>query len=311
MKNHPRSYTRLSDSNFRDLLKILLILSLMPLAILFYSLRVKDQIATQAEQIADGEPYCILVPKGDSGYRPAKNFTDTMGLLMRGSNAQNHAVLVVGYQEHPKTYHWSYFNFGFEEGALTTGRRDDCIGHKFDYNNLSLGDYSETVAIMVNSTTYHIPLVYQPYTLHNGLGFVTQIPSFRPAKATYGNMLHVYKHRGRPMRLLEEDPGETKTFVSLVEYGLETSPYQSARAGADSDTPYGTYYAKNDEGDLATIISCPGPEDIDCQVRFNEGEWTYSFKLMPTELHQWRSIERQVVEFVDSFAGLPASVRSN
>lgn len=275
---------------------------------------VRYRLAEHAAVIAAGQPYCIVVPRGYR-YVPAIEFIDTMGLVMVGSRERNHAILVVGYKENQKTYHWSYFNNGFVEGAYGPFGFT-CAKNKFDYDNLKSSDYAETVSISTNGIEYLVPLVYQPSKLGSGLDasivFVVQLPEFKPVRDTRSvrrsTTIHAEKHNGKPLRAVEELPSSMDNYHSLREYGLKTGQYVTAsgvwrpkNTDTDSGSRYGIYYAEDINGNVAAVISCLTTSETKCLHEFKRNEITYSFHHMSSELARWRELEESVVSFVDSF----------
>lgn len=285
------------------------------LLILTYSLMVRSRVAEHAAEIAADQPYCIVVPRGYR-YVPAIEFIDTMGLVMHGSRERNHAILVVGYKENQKTYHWSYFNNGFVEGAYGPFGFT-CAKNKFDYENLKSSDYAETVSISANGVEYLVPLVYQPSKLGSGLDasivFMAQLPEFKPVRDTRSvrviPLIHAQKHNGKPLRAVEELPNSMDNYQSLREYNLKTGQYVIASGtwlpkNTDTDYSgpgYGIYYAEDINGNVAAVISCLFSPEVQCLHEFKRGEITYSFHHMPSDLVRWRELEENVVKFVDSF----------
>lgn len=134
LKKELQDFIACASSSWRRKIVTLCIVLSVPC----YTLLVKFSVANQAQTIAAGRPYCILVATTRQAknnysnkyyqykdYKPADRFIDTLGLYMRGDGGINHAVLVVGDRPNAISYHWSYLNHRFIEGSYG-GSKSDC-----------------------------------------------------------------------------------------------------------------------------------------------------------------------------------------
>lgn len=293
------------------------------LLVVGYAFQVKARIAEQAKKLAHGQPYCILVAKQKShttrgftsvstNYEVADSFMDTMGLIMRGDKARNHAVLVVGYQENQIHFHWSYGSFGFVEGAHAA-YGNKCAPYKFDYANLRAADYLETTDIALDDATYRVPLVYQPRSYRDNpqtgvdeesFSINAVLPALRPAKlrcpAGVCHVITVSKAGTRDLQVYATAtrPANDKHASSL--HGLRKSA--ELRGSGDSDRPdpslpWGNYYKVDTGAGITTRVRCLSS----CTITFDREGLRYSFNIEPENLGQWPHYEDTVAAFVGRF----------
>lgn len=270
-----------------------------------WSLKVHWKVMDQARTLAKDRPWCLMVPDGD-GYRLADHFTDTLGLLMRGDKGHNHAILVVGYRENQKTWHWSYYQFSFLPGSYGPWR--SCASYKYDYDHLKPADLRETRELAMGGMVYAIPVVYQPSQYGQYLAWFARQPGFTPTKDACGNrlcnMIGAQPAQDQPLHLPKPLADGNTHAVPLESAGLQPAPFKWNRKHNPiaSGLPYGNYYTADDHGNVTTIIECLGPASVQCRMAFIRNGIRYSLHLMPARLAHWKSVQDRLVCRLAGFA---------
>ncbi|WP_375462321.1 hypothetical protein [uncultured Enterovirga sp.] len=290
------------------------------------------RVVTDAKEIAGSQPYCIQVAGRDSAdYRPARSWFDLSILAMRAEASgplylQHHAVLVVGEATKPRLYHWSYWRGRFEDGVLNGG----IVDHGPTVTCLPVQDFADGQPLLFPEPlhenyvrysphdAYRIPVAWQARWsggMSRTLSLATASPDFQPLDRRWSELtpgqrdsswVFVQWDPKWVLELIKDGPrgdvSEQGVELGLcrtttVTRGKDEKKYISRRYVALTDGP-----ALGDAN--ITVIDCFSPSEAfpdSCQHRFiNRGRHFY-FRHAPSNVPDWRNMQRRVLELMTSF----------
>ncbi len=272
-----------------------------------YSISVILSVKASAERFANQNPYCVQVAT-HFAYREVTSSLDLAGFRMKGNVVRNHAVLVVDNPEGPKLYHWSYWQNSFIEGAygnppILCNPRHDFLG--------SLGDFEQDGKRRLTSSylgfryKFSIPSAYRPeFSGLEQLSFYARAPEFKPVHKAdrkrlpspfftvyFGHDADTYVESWR-LR-----PNKERKIESLgLKYGLVVERVFNGRTSPDIQ-----YYTVGDDGSTTTLIRCFDDVVTQCSHAFYDGQFSYGFHQMPSDLTNWKGIQENARAIFDGF----------
>lgn len=264
-----------------------------------YSLR------SQAASLAAGGNFCVQVA-GEDGYVPARGWRDTLGLLMRGHGGLHHAVLVVGDERRPATWHWSYLRNRFVPG--TYGPHPVVCRPARDYFvNPARRDDDGALRFALDGRVLSIPRAYHPEPKWPGgmVGYMilATAPSFTPADTMcdrrWCNLVFVaFRGGGSPAGSAALLPRDDLA-------GRHESVHGLAHVG-DS----GHYLEIADDGEVITHVTCM-KGGTGCSHMFKSGACVFSFHHAAADLARWRGMQRRLVALHERFEVTPPAPHAN
>jgi hypothetical protein len=282
-----------------------------------------SSVVEQAKLTAGNKPFCIQVAdNGQPSYRPAGTLLDLSGLTLRSQfEVQHHAILVVGDEEDPQFFHWSYRKQEFVPGVINQrvaeyGPGVTCVPRR-DFAHGLLLLFPQTSADRYvrfsKQDAFHIPAAYQPRWSSRSLSIAAPAPDFTPLKTSWdrlsaherdSNWVFVQWNPAWLLSLMASTDGQAIeqgiTFGLqkhlIVWRGRDSKDYESHRYIAPADRP--------DSGINLTRITCPPPSGQmlkSCQHRFLHGSRHYYFRHRPEDVPRWQEMQKKVLDLFASF----------
>ncbi|WP_157203422.1 hypothetical protein [Methylomicrobium agile] len=274
-----------------------------------FSATVMYSARNSAKTIANDNPYCIQIATTSTAYREISSSVDLAGFRMKGNGPLNHAELVVDDMGGQELYHWSYKSNFFEEGAYGNPPIF-CNPRENFLDSLGEIEYKDESRVSFSYAGYKfkIPKEYSP---------TFNIPSFAGIQML---ILSAAVPRFEPV--LEPDFRKVPTVGLDVGFGY--SPLiQSWRLRADkdhqvegqalqnglivekvrgkSDSTTVQYYVEEKDGSTQTLIRCFDSMGYQCTHMFFDGEFSYYFHHMPSDLSNWKDMHERAKTVFRSF----------
>lgn len=265
-------------------------------------------VRESAKVIAGHDPYCIQVAK-PGAYKEATSYFDLSWLHMRGQGSLNHAILVVGDSDNPKLYHWSYYGKSFEDGAYgnppifceTKTNFLSSMGNKKSKNERNISfryaGYKFTIP-QDYQTKFNIP----SFADKQGLMLLASATDFKPIpKPDYSRVPSPFFDItfGRSIFLeawLDHSSNEKKIEHLGIQNGLTVERIVSAKV-----SPMIQYYQTDKNGVTNTLILCFESMEVQCSHVFYDGEFSYQFHQMSSDLERWREVQENAKSVFKSF----------
>lgn len=287
-------------------------------AVVAYSAQVAFRLKQHAEVIAGADKFCMQVA-GRDRYEPVSGFGDMLGLKMRGHGAYHHAVLVIQRPGRSSSYHWSYWKNSWVLGA----------NHPFAvYCSPSrhyLDDPSDGIekagmeSFALEGTRFVIPRGYHPNPWPEsgvGLRFLATAPAFSPAGRSCAKHLCdvvtvLQVGTSAELKLPPSTPSDESAAMDQgVLHGLNIRKIREEPSGSAPSYAYYGYYARDSDGRITTIISCPESHKVQCGHVFDRDGMRYRFTHMPGDLKNWRAMQDRLESLYHSFLAPPDGVEA-
>jgi hypothetical protein len=262
-------------------------------------------VVSSAESVAGDKPYCIDVPSGNT-YKQAASLSDFSGANMRGAHEGGvyggpHAILALGSDVQPDTYHWSYARKSFIKDVQLSLGIVHCFPRAHFVTTMSTDQrHSRQIdEFRFAGMHFSIPSIYRsriPYDNLPSLAFYATAPKFESVPAD-----------GQPgghwsgITVYFEDNDRVESLARLLltnnsgeEYGLKKA------SGAYTYQ----YFNISSDNKFITLINCPDSAAINeeyCVHMFRNGGWTYNFYHKPEDLVNWKIMEEKLVKLTRSF----------
>jgi hypothetical protein len=276
-----------------------------------YSYYVLSKVRQSIGEVVGDQPYCVQVSTR-GGYRSLTTSLQLAGFYLHGTGGRFHAVLVVGNPESPVFYHWSYFNSEFVEHSSSNAVRLFCEPQLRFLEDVDEGKVRTAHALESWRYGYRIsvPDAYSPSADTSDwalFAMLARAPRFEPggsyrcptAPCSY---VGVSVASDTKLEMWRRRQSVDDRIESLgMEEGLikERVWPTGKRAGKE---PSLQYYAMDANGRTTTLILCFQGSQYQCTHLFTDGELSYYFHHMPSELYRWREmhehLEAKVAPFI-------------
>jgi hypothetical protein len=276
------------------------------------TLSISNVVKFKAIEKAGNFPYCIQIPSG-SEYTEAKNFLDLSLFKMWGTGGNNHAVLVVGSEQKPKFFHWSYWNENFDDDAYGSPPvfckpRNNFLAIKTKYR-----EDNDNLNFYFVGRHFSIPRVYFPivnWASRNALVFYAIAPEFIPPQSERDeNYIDVVFGRidvefGKSPLLPAWFNTTNETFrveKAESEFGLQKQLVWNRgnrSTGEIEKLSYMQYFIRSNGGDITTLIDCVSSN---CTHIFQHNGWAYDFHHDKANLVKWNFMQNKLESLTNSF----------
>jgi hypothetical protein len=275
-----------------------------------YSFFVLLKARRSISDVAGDRPYCVQIST-DEGYRRLTASWQLAGFRMRGTDGRFHAVLVVGSPQSPVLYHWSYFKSAFVEHGYSNVMRLFCDPRTSFLTEVDSGTVGIARAGEFWRYGYEVsvPDAYSP-TADTAdwrlFSILARAPDFEPGGSARCpvvpcSYVGVSVAHGEELEMWRRRNSAEDRIESLgIDRGLLKERVWPAgkRAGG---SPGIQYYALDANGRTTTLIACFEGDQYQCTHVFTDGELSYSFHHMPSELNRWQAMQARLVEKVATF----------
>jgi hypothetical protein len=265
------------------------------------------RIEIKSIEKAGNRPFCIQIPRNGE-YVEAKNLYDLSLFKMQASGGNNHAVLIVGSEEKPNFFHWSYLNRSFDEGAygpppIFCKPRIDFISKMSSYH-----EDTENLNFYFMGQNFSVPRVYFPavnWASRNALIFYAESPEFAPLpnKDVHDGFIDIVFGKS-PLLPSWLNINDDRHWVEKAEpeFGLQKQLvwYRGNSSSSAEISKFAStqYYIRAGDENITTLIICISSN---CRHIFEHNGWSYYFSHKQKDLANWNSIQTKLDTLVRSF----------
>ena len=258
-----------------------------------------------AEQVADGQPFCIQVPQARDRYRPARSMGD-LSAFVALERGQNHAVLAAGPPGQLRFFHWSH-----RDGRFLPGGTPVLHCRPDPQFTTALGllpgpaaappDESHLFAVL-EGRPFLVPRAYRPSSLGSTrqLRLHAEAPGFAPGTAVVEMDMVGFC-----------EPIEPRVYRGRCLWIDATTPYVQASAGAGAHglsrqaVTAGTsqltqWFERDGQGRVTTKITCPS-SGSPCSQEFQAAGMTLTFTHAAELVPRWREMQAALLVRVREF----------
>jgi hypothetical protein len=273
-----------------------------------------SRVKSSALKLAGDTPYCIQIP-GEAGYEEVRSTGNLSIFRMRAAHGNHHAVLMMKNGSTVERFHWSYWNGAFVPGAIGSPAIYCIPRHGF----LAAIERSPlpkpaTFKFTLDGAAFSIPFSFRPMVIESdaalSITFFASVPDFGPLEnpPEYNRAVPArdilsfvearFGSRSDLSTSLLKNSSTDKVEDAAEEYGLQK---QFTWYLPGNSTAALQYSAKSRNGDVNTVIRCPGSKLGSCLHVFRKDGWTYSFNHREAEIPHWEAMQEKLVSVINSF----------
>lgn len=257
---------------------------------------------SSALKISSNQSYCIQVEDGED-YGAVNSILDLAFMWSEGHI--HHAILVVGHAENHKRYHWSHFNMSFKEGVLGNPplfcNPEKSFLSKVDFYRIAP---SENYQALYQNNYFSIPKEFNPRILPSISTLSITLPgSFFSDEVDADDcpeLLSCYASMNfsRDKKLdywhEKEKEGTRIEYLGIVHGLVKERVYLAHRV-------YIQYYTTDGEGEINTLIHCFENNKYQCTHIFTDGEVSYNFHYIYSDIQSWVEVQERISAQFKSF----------
>jgi hypothetical protein len=271
-----------------------------------FTISISNIVKFKAIEKAGNFPYCIQIPSGGE-YTEAKNFLDLSLVKMWGTGGNNHAVLVVGSEEKPKLFHWSYWNRNFDDDAYGPPPIFCKPRKNFLATTTLYSEETDKLNFYFVGRHFSIPRVYFPtvnWASRKALIYYASPPEFIPSsnKDVNNNFIEIVFGKSPHLPVWFNTTNETFSVEKAEsEFGLQkqlVSRRGNRLTGEIEKLTYTQYFIRTNDGDITTLVDCVSSN---CTHIFEHNGWAYYFHHNKTSLIDWNLMQNKLESLTNSF----------